>query len=173
MALLSVYAAGLGVPIFWIGSALSIFWVGRILGAASAGTASDRSGRRRVALTALLVGCVGFVTIGSAPSLLLIVVGALLTGLSIGSIFPVNVAIIADDIEPEFRGAAMGFYEMICAIAFMAASAFGGIIAELVDPRTPYELSAVVYVSCAIALAVLLPKHPRTVNAHSGGNITN
>jgi len=172
MALLSVYAAGLGIPIFWIGSALSIFWVGRILGAAFAGTASDRLGRRRVALAALLVGCVGFVTIGSAPSLLLIVVGALLAGLSIGGIFPVNVAIIADDIEPELRGAAMGFYEMICAIAFMAASAFGGVTAELVNPRTPYELSAVVFVSCAIALVVLLPKHPQIVNARSEGNIT-
>jgi len=172
MALLSVYAAGLGIPIFWIGGALSIFWVGRILGAAFAGTASDRLGRRRVALTALLVGCVGFVTIGSAPSLLLIVVGALLAGLSIGGIFPVNVAIIADDIEPELRGAAMGFYEMICAIAFMAASAFGGITAELVNPRTPYELSAVVFVSCAIALGVLLPKNPQTANARSEGNIT-
>jgi len=66
----------------------------------------------------------------------------------------------------------MGFYEMICAIAFMAASAFGGITAELVNPRTPYELSAVVFVSCAIALGILLPKHPQTVNARSEANVT-
>jgi MFS family permease len=172
MALLSVYEASLRIQIFWIGTTLSIFWVGRILGAAFAGTASDRVGRRRVAVTALLIGCAGFITIGITSSLLLIVIGALLAGLSIGGVFPVNVAIIADAIEPEFRGAAMGFYEMICAIAFMAASAFGGVTAELIDPRTPYGLSAIVFVSCAIALGILLPRHTQSVNAPSQGNFT-
>jgi len=159
MALLSVYEAGLGIPIFWIGTTLSVFWLGRILGAVFAGTASDRLGRRRIAVIALLIGCLGFTTIGIIPNLMLVIAGALLAGVSIGGVFPVNVAIIADGIEPEFRGAAMGFYEMICAIAFMAASAFGGLTAELVDPRSPYELSAIMYVSCAIALAILLPTH--------------
>jgi len=171
MALLSVYAAGLGIPIFWIGIALSIFWVGRILGAVFAGTSSDRLGRRSVALTALIVGCIGFVIIGSAPSLLLIAAGALLTGLSIGGIFPVNVAIIADDIEPELRGAAMGFYEMICAIAFMVASALGGMSAEFVNSRTPYGLSAVVFALCVVALGVLLPHRRQRSNPRSEANI--
>jgi MFS family permease len=159
MALLSVFAAGFGISVFWIGVALSIFWVGRILGAAFAGTASDRLGRRSVALTALIIGCMGFMMIGSATSLLPIVAGALLTGLSIGGIFPVNVAIIADEIEPQLRGAAMGFFEMTCAIAFMVSSALGGISAELVNSRTPYGLSAVVFASCVVALGVLLPHH--------------
>jgi MFS family permease len=162
MALLSVFAAGFGISVFWIGVAFSVFWVGRILGAAFAGNASDRLGRRSVALTALIIGCMGFVMIGSATGLLLIVAGALLTGLSVGGIFPVNVAIIADDIEPELRGAAMGFFEMICAIAFMVASALGGISAELVNSRTPYGLSAVVFVSGVVALGVLLPHHPQS-----------
>jgi MFS family permease len=165
MTLLSVYAEGFRIPIFWIGAAFSIFWGGRILGAALAGTASDTLGRRRVAMTALIVGCVGFVTIGSAPSLLLIVAGALLTGLSISGVFPVNVAIIADDVDPELRGTAMGFFEMVCAIAFMVASAFGGISAELVNSRTPYGLSAVVSASCVIALGVLLPRGRQSTSA--------
>lgn len=156
MALLSVYAAGFGIAVFWIGAVFSIFWFGRILGAAFAGTASDRLGRRHVALIALVVGSVGFLMIGGAPGLLSIVAGALLTGLSIGAIFPVNVAIIADNVEPALRGAAMGFYEMICAMAFMVASVFGGISAEVFSPRTPYVLSTLIFVLCAVALAVLL-----------------
>jgi DHA1 family multidrug resistance protein-like MFS transporter/DHA1 family quinolone resistance protein-like MFS transporter len=161
MILLSVFAAGFGISVFWIGIAFSAFWVGRILGAAFAGAASDRLGRRSVALTGMTIGCIGFVMIMSATSLLLIVAGALLAGLSIGGIFPVNVAIIADDIEPELRGAAMGFFEMNCAIAFMVASALGGISAELVNSRTPYALSAVVFASCVVVLGVLLPHRPR------------
>ena len=171
MALLSVYAAGFGIPIFWIGTAFSLFWVGRIVGAAFAGSASDRLGRRRVSLIALCVGSVGFMIIGSASGLMFIAAGALLTGLSIGGVFPVNVAIIADDVEPAFRGAAMGFYEMVCAMAFMVASAFGGIFAEALSPRTPYVLSTVLFVLCAAALTVLLPHRPQNVNARSAPNV--
>ena len=167
MALLSVYAAGIGIAVFWIGVALSIFWIGRIFGAAFAGSSSDRFGRKRVALLALIVGCVGFAMIGSAAGSLLLAVGSLLAGLSVGGIFPVNVAIIADAVEPESRGAAMGFYEMTCAIAFMIASAFGGFTAQAVNPRTPYLLSAVVFACCALALAVLLPHRLRADPARS------
>jgi len=166
MALLSVYAAGLGIEIVWIGVAVSIFWGGRILGAAIAGSESDRFGRKPVAVLALIAGSIGFVMIGVASGLLLLSAGALLAGLSVGAVFPINVTIIADGIEPESRGSAMGFYEMTCAIAFMAASGIGGVTAELVNPRTPYALSAITFVSCAVALAVLLPHRSKRTIIH-------
>lgn len=156
-ALLSVYAAGLGIPVLWIGAAFSLFWIGRILGAAFAGGASDRYGRRSVAQLAMITGSVGFLVLGLAFDLSVLSVGVLLTGVSIGAVFPVNVAIIADGIEPEFRGAAMEIYETACAVAFMIASALGGFVAEVVSPGTPYTLSALVFVSCAVALSILIP----------------
>lgn len=162
MALLSVYAAGLGIPLFWIGLSFSTFWMGRIVGAAVAGSASDRFGRRNVAVLALIVGCVAFIMIGFAGELMFLATGALLAGLSVGGIFPVNVAIIADHIEPQHRGSAMGLYEMTCAIAFMIASTFGGVAAQVVDPRAPYLTSAVVFASCGLALAFLLPRSSHT-----------
>ena len=165
MALLSVYALGFDIPVFWIGASFSIFWIGRILGAAFAGSASDRFGRKQVAVAALVAGSAGLLMIGTAEGLLFIASGALLAGLSIGSIFPVNVAIIADGTERALRGTAMGFFEMICAVAFMAAAALGGTSAEFLNPRTPYMLSAVIFVSCIITLAILLPRNHRNGNA--------
>lgn len=156
MALLSVYAVGLGIPVFWIGVAFSIFWTGRVIGAVSGGSASDRFGRRRVAFFGLVVGCIGFLLISLASEMLLLAIGVLLAGLSVGATFPVSVAMIADGIEAQLRGSAMGFYEMICAIAFMLASASGGFAAEVVTPRSPYWMSATVFLSCAVALSVLL-----------------
>ncbi len=156
--LLSVYAAGIGIAVFWIGFTFSIFWLGRILGAAGAAGASDRFGRKHTAILALGGGFVGFILIGLAREPLFLAAGALLAGLSIGAVFPVNVAIIADDIEPNIRGSAMGVYEMACATSFMVASAVGGITAETVNPRAPYAVSALVYASSAAALAVFLPR---------------
>jgi MFS family permease len=160
MALLSVYAAGLGIPIFWIGAVFSLFWAGRIAGAALAGGASDKLGRSLVAQLALITGCLGLLIIGLASGLSVLSAGVLLAGLSIGAVFPVNVAIIAGGIEPELRGATMGFYEMMCAIGFMIASALGGVLAETMSPGTPFVLSAFVSLSCAIALSILLPHKP-------------
>ncbi len=161
MALLSVYAIGLGIPVFWIGVNFSIFWAGRVIGAASAGSASDKFGRKRVALLGLILGCIGFLLIGLATEMMLLAAGVLLAGLSVGAMFPVSVAVIADGIQPSLRGGAMGFFEMICAIAFMVASALGGVAAQVLSPRTPYGVSAIVYICCAVALYVLLPRRPR------------
>ena len=167
MALLSVYAAGLGIPVFWIGAVFSLFWAGRIVGAALAGGASDRLGRSRVAQLALIIGCLGLLMVGLASDLSVLSVGVLLAGLSIGAVFPVNVAIIAGGIEPELRGAAMGFYEMMCAIGFMIASALGGVLAESMSPGTPYVLSAFVFLSCAVVLSILLPHRSQKIIRNS------
>ena len=161
VALLSVYAAGLGIPVFWIGVVFSMFWAGRMIGAASAGSASDRFGRRRVAVVGLILGCIGFVLVGMANEIVPLAAGVLLAGVSVGASFPVSVAIIADNIQADLRGSAMGFFEMICAIAFMTASALGGAAAQVFSPRSPYGASAIVYVSCAVALCVLLPARQR------------
>jgi MFS family permease len=152
MSLLAVFASLIGIPVFWIGVLFSVFWAGRILSGTLAGAASDRLGRKRVALLALAFGCVGYLAFAVGVDLLFLIAGALLVGLSIGAIYPVNLALIADNIEPEQRGAAMGIYEMTCAITFMVSSAIGGLAAEAVNPRTPYVLAAVVYFFCGVAL---------------------
>ena len=90
--------------------------------------------------------------IALALDLIFLATGGLLVGLSIGAIYPVNLAMIADEIEPELRGGAMGIYEMTCAITFMIASALGGVAAEALNPRTPYAFSAFVFLCCGVAL---------------------
>lgn len=169
MALLSVYALGFGIPVFWIGVVFSVFWAGRILSGTLAGVGSDRFGRKSVALLALLVGATGFTVIALALDLFFLATGALLVGLSIGAIYPVNLAMIADNIEPQLRGGAMGIYEMTSAVTFMVSSAFGGVAAEVVSPRTPYAFSAFAYVSCAVALLIWLKSRrevPRNRSPH-------
>lgn len=159
MALLSVYAIGLGIPVFWIGVIFSIFWTGRVIGAVSAGSASDRFGRKRVALFGLILGSAGFLLVGLAAESRVLVIGTLLAGFSVGAAFPVSVAMIADGIGVERRGGAMGLYEMVCASVFMMASALGGFTSEVVSPRTPYAFSSAIFVSCAIVLPLLLAHH--------------
>jgi MFS family permease len=156
MSLFSVYALGLGLAVLWVGVAVSAFWAGRILGAALAGAGSDRAGRKIVAQLAFAIGAIGFFIVALAIDLALVVVGALLAGVSVGAIFPVSVAMVADTIGDELRGTAMGLYEMACAVAFMIASAVGGALAQVVNPAMPYWLSAFVYTSCVILIVLLV-----------------
>jgi MFS family permease len=109
-----------------------------------------------VAQLAFAIGAIGFFIVALAIDLALVVVGALLAGVSVGAIFPVSVAMVADTIGDELRGTAMGLYEMACAVAFMIASAVGGALAQVVNPAMPYWLSAFVYTSCVILIVLLV-----------------
>lgn len=154
--LFSVYSSGIGVQVAWIGVAFAVFWVGRIFGATIAGSISDIFGRKKTVLLVLAVGSVGFVAIGIAQGWWLLVVGALLAGFSVGGVFPVNVSIISDDVDPNRRGSVMGFYEMACAVGFMIASGAGGLVAQVISPRAPYAVSALVFLGASLILAALL-----------------
>ena len=80
----------------------------------------------------------------------------LLLGLSIGAVFPVSIALISDNVSQSLRGYAMGIFEASCAAGYMAAATFGGLIADLYSPRGPYVLAAVVSLSSAAILTLML-----------------
>jgi MFS family permease len=80
----------------------------------------------------------------------------LLLGLSIGAVFPATIALISDNVSQSLRGYAMGIFEASCGVGYMAAATFGGVIADLYSPRSPYLLAAIVSLSSAAFLAFML-----------------
>lgn len=146
LTFLSVFAKIQGVSVLLVGVLFGFFWVGRIAGSFGGGPLSDRLGRGRIAIVAMLGAAVGFVLVGASTEVGLLYVGVVILGVSIGAAFPVTVAIISDNIHRSIRGYAMGTFETSCAAGFLLASVAGGFLSDLYSPRTPYLLAATVSV---------------------------
>lgn len=163
LALFSVFAKSLGVAIFAIGALFASFWAGRIIGSYAGGHLSDMYGRRVLAVTAM-IGCfLGFVLLALATEITLLFMGVAAVGLSIGTAFPVSVALISDNVPQAVRGYAMGIFETTCAAGFMVAAITGGYLADILSPRAPYLLASAVSLMSASVFA--LPDMPSRVQA--------
>ncbi|WP_422036171.1 TCR/Tet family MFS transporter [Reyranella sp.] len=104
------------------------------------GALSDRFGRRPV----ILISCLGlgldYVFMALAPSLLLLFVGRVVSGITsatIGTAF----AYITDVTRPEERARAFGLVGMAFGLGFVVGPAIGGLLGGL-DPRLPFWVSA-------------------------------
>jgi MFS family permease len=84
-------------------------------------------------------------------------------GISMGTVFPVAVALISDNVHTRQTGVAMGIFETSCGVGMMTAATVSGIIADQFNPRYPYVLCALTSTASVIALGVAL----RYVEVHS------
>jgi DHA1 family tetracycline resistance protein-like MFS transporter len=104
------------------------------------GALSDRYGRRPV----ILISCLGlgldYIFMALAPSLLLLFVGRVISGITSATI-GTSFAYIADVTKPEERAKAFGLVGMAFGLGFVVGPAIGGLLGS-VDPRLPFWLSA-------------------------------
>ena len=156
LTLFSVFAKDLGITYFWIGALFGLFWVGRIVGFLAGGRLSDKYGRKPIATAAMVSAALAFLLVTISMRINPLWEAVLLLGLSIGAVFPVSIALISDNVSQSLRGYAMGIFEASCAAGYMAAATFGGLIADLYSPRGPYVLAAVVSLSSAAILTLML-----------------
>jgi DHA1 family tetracycline resistance protein-like MFS transporter len=104
------------------------------------GALSDRFGRRPV----ILVSCLGlgldYVFMAVAPSLTLLFVGRVISGITAATI-TTSFAYIADVTESEKRAKAFGLVGVAFGVGFVLGPTAGGLLGS-VDPRLPFWLSA-------------------------------
>ena len=158
LTLFSVFANDLGIAVFWIGTLFGIFWVGRIAGFLVGGRLSDKYGRKPIAITAVVITALAFLLVATAAHIEPLWEAVLLLGSGIGASFPVGIALISDSVPQSLRGYAMGIFETCCEAGFMAAGTIGGFLAEFYSPRAPYLLAAIVSLSSAGILMLMLPR---------------
>ena len=120
------------------------------------GALSDRYGRRPV----ILISCLGlgldYIFMAVAPSLTLLFVGRVISGITAATI-TTSYAYIADVTEAEKRAKAFGLVGMAFGLGFVLGPAVGGLLAS-VDPRLPFWLSAVACVANAAFGCFVLPE---------------
>lgn len=154
LTLFSVFAKTLGATVFLIGVLFGLFWLGRIGGSIGGGRLSDRHGRGVMAVAAMVGSAIGFTLVAISTAIQVLVAGVAILGVSIGTAFPVGVALVSDNIRQSVRGYAMGFFETSCAAGFMLAATIGGVLADLYSPRAPYVLAASISLASAIIFSL-------------------
>jgi MFS transporter, DHA1 family, tetracycline resistance protein len=104
------------------------------------GALSDRYGRRPV----ILISCLGlgldYVFMALAPSLTLLFIGRIISGITAATI-STAFAYIADVTPPDGRAKAFGVVGVAFGLGFVVGPALGGLLGGL-DPRLPFWLSA-------------------------------
>jgi MFS transporter, DHA1 family, tetracycline resistance protein len=120
------------------------------------GALSDRYGRRPV----ILISCLGlgldYVFMALAPSLTLLFIGRIISGITAATI-STAFAYIADVTPPDGRAKAFGVVGVAFGLGFVVGPALGGLLGGL-DPRLPFWLSAAACVANAAFGWFVLPE---------------
>lgn len=119
-----------------------------------AGRISDRLGRKRVIYASCVIGVVGLGTVAGAPSVPVALVGVVLYGLAIGIFLAVDWALMTDIIPKASSGRFMGISNVATASAGVFATAFGGVVMDLVGgvdklgggPRAALVVGALLFI---------------------------
>lgn len=125
-----------------------------------AGIRSDRIGRRRVlvagfAVFAAVYGCFAIARDAWAVWPLFAVYGAY-----IAMTDGVARAYIADLVEPQRRGAALGLYNAILGVMVLVASVLGGALWDLIGPEATFAFGATTAAAAAMVLAITGDRAP-------------
>src|SRR3989442_14649971 len=135
--------------------AFTAFAVSFILARMLLGHLADRMGGAKVALTCLLIEAAGQALLWLAPSSLIALIGAALTGFRYSLVYPGFGVEAVRRAPAQSRGLAMGAYTAFLGVALAVASPALGLIAALSDIGTVFLASAL-SVLCAAPVALRL-----------------
>lgn len=125
---------------WWVGVFGTVFAAVQFIASPIQGALSDRFGRRPVVLLSNLGLGLDFILMAVAPSLWLLFVGRVISGITAASFTTAN-AYIADVTPPEKRAAAFGMLGGAFGIGFIIGPALGGFLGGI-DLRLPFWVAA-------------------------------
>ncbi|WP_203930763.1 MFS transporter [Virgisporangium ochraceum] len=164
-----LYQARDGFSTFMVTVVFAVYAVGVVISLLLAGHISDRVGRRRVLVPALALELVAAVLFLADPSLPVLLVARLVTGLGVGMITATATAYLLDLHTAHRPGASRQRFEIVSTAANLGGVGFGplvaGFLAQYVDAplRTPYLVFAVLLTAAIVAVAAT----PETVEVRA------
>jgi MFS transporter, DHA1 family, tetracycline resistance protein len=142
------YAAAMSASAWWGGWLQTAFAAMLFLFSPLIGNLSDRFGRKPILIMSLLAFGIDNVITGLAPTIWILFIGRILTGIAGASYTTAN-AYIADVSPPEKRAANFGLTGAAFGIGFVVGPALGGLIGQY-GVRLPFFVSAGVAVANAL-----------------------
>lgn len=118
---------------------------------------SDRYGRRKILLIALLISTVAYFIFGSAQAIWLLFLGRMLSGTT-GATVPVAQAYVADVTTPTQRLRYLGLLGAAAGIAFILGPAIGGTLSSLFNYAVPSYLASFLALVNLVSAYFVLPE---------------
>ncbi|MDQ1280512.1 MAG: transporter [Thermoproteota archaeon] len=130
------FVQALGADVFTYGLILTSYSLMQFISAPIIARLSDRYGRRRILLFALLVSGLSYFVLGTANALWLIFLARMLSGTTAATV-PVAQAYVADVTNENERIKYLGRLGAVSGIAFVSGSAIGGTLSGLFGYALP------------------------------------
>jgi len=155
---LPLYAEGtikaLPAQLAWI---VGIYSLLQLVCAPLFGKLSDRIGRKPVLVVSILGTAVGFVVLGAATTVWMLILGRIIDGASGGNI-STAMACIADVTTKENRSRNMGLVGAAFGLGFMLGPAIGGVLSKQFNLATPFYFAAGLALLNALLVWLRLPE---------------
>lgn len=139
-AFVVLYFAARGWP--GAGLALTAFGICFALMRAVGGHLPDKLGGPRVAMAAMALETVGLLLLAMAPTALLALIGAGITGLGVSLNYPSLGLVVVAQVEPSVRSTALGTYTAFQDIAYGLTGPVAGLLAERLGYPAAFVLAA-------------------------------
>ena len=120
------------------------------------GKISDRVGRKPVLAISILGTAVGFVVLGAATTVTMLMIGRIIDGISGGNI-STAMACIADSTTKEERSRSMGLVGAAFGLGFVIGPAFGGFLSKF-GTSVPFYVAACMALGNALLVIFRLPE---------------
>jgi MFS family permease len=165
-------------PLFFAASGLSLREIGwlaalypAVWGVAQIGTGalSDRTGRRPLIVSGMMLQAVGLAIFALASGFLWWAVAAVILGLGTAAVYPTLIAQVSDLLTPRDRASGVGVYRLWRDMGYVAGGLLSGLTADLLGFRAAIALIAVLTASSGLLALYYLPTRARTRPARAGG----
>jgi sugar porter (SP) family MFS transporter len=142
------------------GMVVSAVPVGAIFGAAIAGQAADRLGRRRTIISAAVVFIIGAALSAAAPGLAVLVIARVLLGVAVGLASANAPVYISEVAPPEERGRLVSYFQLSVTVGILVAYLVGLAFSGIDGWRWMLGLGAVPALALGIGM-LQMPQSPR------------
>jgi len=156
MPIIPFLGLSLGLNAFQVGLILSIFSMCQLFASPITGKLSDRFGRKPLLIFSQTSTLIGFLLLGIADSVWLLVLARLVDGL-LGSNMTVSHAYISDVTNPKYRTKTFGYSSAVFGAGLIFGPIIGGLLASI-NYSVPMFFAAGVSLLSIILVIIFLPE---------------
>jgi MFS family permease len=143
-ATFSLFAVSLGATLTMVGFLGGMEGLTGLLSAVPIGSLSDRVSRRVIVGGGLLIFAVSFLLCSVIRNPYLLFPIRVMTGVAVGSIFYLGIALVSDLADKPDQGLSIGLYTTCMGVGFAIGTGLGGRLAEDFGFSTGYQVAAVI-----------------------------